>query len=83
MDLITESRIDGAFRGWSGYGVFRLINGQIWKMIYYRYSYRYQYRPVARVWCDGSRHFLEVGGMDEMVEVSRGSSSDLKGDDDN
>ncbi len=77
MDLVTESHIDGAFRGWPGYGVFRLINGQIWKMIHYRYSYRYKYRPVAKVWRDGSKHFLEVGGMDDMVEVRVGSVSDV------
>lgn len=82
MDLVVESHIDGAFRGWPGYGVFRLANGQVWKMVHYRYSYHYRYRPVAKVWRDGSKHFLDVEGMGEMVEVRRGSSSDLiRGDD--
>jgi hypothetical protein len=78
MEIVTESKIDGAFKGWTGRGVYRLANGQVWKQIHYKHRYRYAYRPTARVWRDGSAHYLEVEGMDEMIEVQRGSRADLQ-----
>ena len=78
MKIVTESKIDGSFRGWTGRGVYKLTNGQVWEQVRYRYRYRYAYRPKARIWRDGSTHYLEVEGMDEMIEVRRGSSADLQ-----
>ena len=71
MHLIAESRIDGEFTGWTGDGVYRLVNGQLWKQIRYRYRYRYSYRPIARILSDGGRHILEVDGMEDAIEVRR------------
>lgn len=71
MLLVTESRIDGSFYGWGDPGVFKLVNGQIWEQVRYKYHYHYAYRPVARIFKDGSRHYLEVQGMNEVIEVRR------------
>ncbi len=49
MELVKESRIEGEFEGWSGDGVYKLDNGQVWQQAHYKYRYKYMYRPVARV----------------------------------
>ena len=77
MELYIDSRIDGAFKGWTGKSVYKFINGQIWVQKEYKYRYKYAYRPVAKIWKDGSTYFLEVDGMDDKIEVRRGTSSDL------
>lgn len=71
MELVVESRIDGEFEGWDGDRVFPLINGQKWQQARYKYRYRYRYMPKAKIWREGSRHYLEVDGIDEMIEVRR------------
>lgn len=71
MGLLTESRIAGPFWGWRGRGLYKLLNGQKWKQVNYKYNYRYAYRPKARIWQDGSRYYLEVENMDEMIQVRR------------
>jgi hypothetical protein len=35
------------------------------------YSYHYAYRPAARVYFEGSTYYLEVDGMEQMVEVRK------------
>ncbi len=42
-----------------------------WKQVEDRYQFRYAYRPKAKLIRDGSTHYLEVEGMDDMVEVER------------
>ncbi len=77
MKKVTESYIEGAFRGWTGRGVYKFINGQIWVQKNYKYSYKYIYRPKALIWKDGSKYYLEVVGMCEKISVRRGSQADL------
>jgi len=74
MDLHVNSKIAGAFKGWTGRGTYKLVNGQYWQQTTYKYSYRYKYRPTAQVWRDGSRYYLQVDGMSTMVPVRRVSS---------
>ena len=69
--IVTESRIDGDFTGWTGHGVYRLVNGQEWEQVRYKYRYRYKHRPKARVIQDGGKYWLEVDGMDEAIQVRR------------
>jgi hypothetical protein len=74
MDLYVDSKIDGAFKGWTGRGTYKLINGQYWQQVNYKYKYKYKHRPRARVWRDGSHYHLEVEGMDSMIRIRRVSS---------
>ena len=78
MELIYDSKIKGAFRGWKGNNIYPLINGMYWKQKNYKYSYHYAYRPKARIWQEGSTKFLEVEGMKEMVAVRRATSSEIE-----
>lgn len=71
MQKLTESKIKGTFRGWPGRGVFELANGEIWEQVEYNYLYRNTDQPQATVWRDGSRCFLQVEGMCEMVQVRK------------
>jgi len=69
--LIQKGKIAGEFTGWDGDTVFEFSNGKKWQQARYKYHYKYKYRPDAQVWHDGSKYFIEVEGMPEMVEVRR------------
>ena len=71
MELKYAGRIDGEFNGWNGGAVFELVNGIKWKQKECKYHYHYKYRPEAKIWRDGSRYYLEVECMNEMIEVER------------
>ena len=69
--VVTESKIDGEFTGWTGDGTYKLMNGQEWEQARYKYRYRYAYCPEARVVQEGGRYWLEVEGMDDRILVRR------------
>lgn len=71
MQLKYDSRIEGEFEGWNGDRVFELTNGSKWQQKRHKYKYRYKYRPKAKIWQDGSTHYLEVDCMNENIEVRR------------
>ena len=73
MEVIDESHIKGAFNGWGKGNLFVLAKGfhKKWEQVEDRNQSRYAYHPKAKLWRDGSTHYLEVEGMDEMVEVMR------------
>ena len=77
MELYTKNRIEGAFKGWTGRGVYKLANGQVWVQQKYKYKYTHSFRPLAQIWKDGSRFFLEVEGMKDKIEVRSGTNADL------
>ena len=72
MELVTESRIEGDCEGFDGERVFELVNGERWVQAVYKYKYRYKYRPVAKIWRDGGQHYIELEGMDDIIQVRRG-----------
>jgi hypothetical protein len=53
--------------------VFILSKGihKKWQQVEDRYQFRSAYQPKAKLLRDGSKHYLEVEGMDDMVEVTR------------
>jgi hypothetical protein len=71
MGVERRSRIDGAFTGWTGDGIYTLVDRSRWQQVRYRYRYRYRYRPYAQIIRRGGRLFLAVDGMDDEVEVRR------------
>ena len=78
MELESRCEILDTFRGWNGHSVYQLTNGQVWKQCQDHCQYHYAYMPKVKVWHDGSKYFLEVNGMDEMVEVRRATISDIE-----
>jgi hypothetical protein len=73
-----ESQISGAFTGWHGDALFKLVNGQYWQQVEYRYSYRYMYRPRVVISEAHSGYVMEVDGMDDSVTVRRVSVTEGK-----
>ena len=73
MDVVIEAQIKGASGGWKQGSVFVLNQGyhKKWKQVEDRYQFRNAYRPKAKLLREGSTHYLEVEGMDDMVEVKR------------
>ncbi|MFO8173166.1 MAG: hypothetical protein ACQET1_11080 [Gemmatimonadota bacterium] len=69
--VVTESRIKGVFKGWTGREVHELVNGQRWEQVSRNHQYRYLFSPPARVVADGGSYWLEVEGMEERVQVRR------------
>jgi hypothetical protein len=54
MNIEHDSYLKGAFKGWTGRGVYRLDDGSVWVQVNYAYQYQYMYRPEARVHYEGS-----------------------------
>jgi len=71
MTLFIDSYIESEFEGWDDDKIFKLDNGTKWKLASYRYSYKYAYRPKAKIWSNGGSYYLEVDGMNEKVEVNQ------------
>jgi hypothetical protein len=73
MDVILESRIKSAFAGWRKGAVFILADGnpRKWQQTDEIEKSHYVYRPKAKVIRDGSNYYLEVEGMEEMVQVKQ------------
>ena len=69
MDLITESEIDGTFSELYGGTRYRLANGQEWHQVEPKPQTRLAHRPAARIWKHHMSYYLEVDGMDKVVEV--------------
>lgn len=66
---VIESRIDGAFEGWTGDTIFKLQNGQIWRQVTYNYKYKYIYAPKVTIFRSGSVYRMAVDGMDDSIQV--------------
>ena len=71
MDLIRETTIEGEFDGFDEDKIFTLTTGEVFQQARYKYKYRYKYRPKVKVFRDGSKWFLDIDGMDEMIEVRK------------
>ena len=73
MDVVVEGHVKGAFSGWGQGKEFVLDRGthRKWRQVEDRYEFRYAFKPKAKVLRDGSRFYLEVEGMDDMVEVAK------------
>ena len=62
-----KSRIDGAWTGWSGDTIGKLVNGSVWRQVQYYYRYQYKYRPAVII--EGG--LMHVEGMPKAVRVRR------------
>jgi len=69
LDSIIESQIDGEFNGWDGNKQYKLINGQVWQQVEYKYEYKYAYQPEVFICDDGGRYIMSVDGT--TVQVRR------------
>ena len=68
---VTDSRIDGEFKGWEGETVFRLQNGEIWQQASYGYKYNYAFSPKVLIYQSGDVFRMKVEGVDEDIVVRR------------
>jgi len=68
---VIESKIDGEFLGWEGDTRYRLINGQIWEQVEYKYEYKYAYMPAVFIYQGGSGSVMQVQGTNAKVRRMR------------
>ncbi|MDK4739421.1 hypothetical protein PH547_11105 [Rhizobium sp. CNPSo 3464] len=69
--MIINTRIDGDFNGTEDEVLYKLMNGQIWQQIGYRYRYTYRYGPRVHIVRNGSHHLMTVEGFPEPIKVRR------------
>jgi len=71
MELKCENRIKGRFKGWKKGNIYRLANNSRWEQIEQRYQTTNRFNPVAKVYSEGEKFYLEVEGFEGKVEVRR------------
>ena len=68
---IIESNISGAFEGWKGETIFKLMNGEIWQQTEYCYEYHYAYSPKVLIIPSAGGYKAKVEGVSKAVGVTR------------
>jgi len=64
-----RSQIDGEFNGTDDEVVYKLMNGQVWQQIGYRYRYHYLYMPAVQIVREPSGYVMHVSGFPEPIPV--------------
>ena len=71
MELISQSKIQGAFEGFKKDRIFELFSGFKWRQISEREKSSDSHNPVVHIRMNNGRFFLEIAGMGAPVEVQR------------
>ena len=73
MDLVVETHIDGSFLGWQRDVTYTLQDGTRWTLapLVNLYKPRDDWHPMAKLWRDGSKFYLEVQTINDAAEVVR------------
>ena len=68
---VMETLIDGAFDGWNGETIFKMMNGTIWQQAEYSYMYHYAYMPEVQIYEKGDGYYMKVENVDEEIRVNQ------------
>ena len=68
---VMETLIDGAFVGWNGETIFKMMNGTIWQQAEYSYIYHYAYMPEVQIYEKGDGYYMKVEDVDEEIRVNQ------------
>ena len=71
MKLIYKGNIVNDFNGFDYNEIFKLSNGMVFKQNVIKYRYMYRYMPKVKLWKNGSKYYLEIDNINEMIEVER------------
>ena len=73
MNIVIETRIDGIFLGWQRNVTYTLQDGTRWTLapLVNLHEPREDGHPMAKLWQDGSKFYLEVQTMGDAAEVVR------------
>ena len=66
-----ETLIDGAFDGWDGGTVFKMMNGTIWQQAENSYMNHYAYMPEVQIYEKGDGYYMKVEDVNEEVRVTQ------------
>ena len=73
MSIIEQGQLKGSFKGFKNRDTtFQFYGGGTWIQATYLYHYHYAYMPKAKVTNEGGLFYLEVEGINEILEVKRG-----------
>ena len=68
---VIETSVSGAFEGWDGETIVKLMNGQFWQQIDYHYEYQYSYSPSVILYKVNGVYKMQVDGTDQSITVRR------------
>lgn len=68
---VIETQIDGAFKGWEGQTIVKLMNGQVWQQSEYYYHYHYSHMPKVMIFKSGVGYKMKVDGIERSVGVTQ------------
>jgi hypothetical protein len=71
MEIVSRSKIRGAFEGFKKDRVFEMFSGLKWRQIGDKDKSGDSRNPVAQVSMKNGRYFLEIADMGAAVEVQR------------
>ena len=71
MDVVHDGHLRGTFSGWRFGNIFVFQGKGAFRQVTRKYAYRHAFHPHAQLLRDGHRHYLQVDGMEEPVEVKR------------
>lgn len=66
-----EATIQGAFHGFDGNTIVKLMDGSLWRQVDGHYEYTYDYMPDVRIFMFRGVCVMHVDGVDELVAVER------------
>ncbi|HEX5153079.1 MAG TPA: hypothetical protein VFW07_16630 [Parafilimonas sp.] len=68
---VMETLIDGAFDGWDGETIFKMMNGTVWQQAEYSCMYQYAYMPEVLIYEKGDGYYMKVEDVDEEIRVTQ------------
>lgn len=71
MDIVARSKINGACEGFKKDRVFELFSGTKWRQVADKDKAFQTKNALIQVWETHGRHYLEIAGMEQTVEVQR------------
>lgn len=70
--VVYKGSIKGKFTGFKNTTTkFEFADGQVWRQVEHKFKYMFKPNPDAQIIYKDNKYFLEVQGMDEMVEIKR------------
>jgi hypothetical protein len=73
VEIVHQGRLKGPFIGFRDTRtVFKFADGTRWTQKVYKYYYHSAHRPSATIVCENAMLYIQIEGMTESVEVTKG-----------
>lgn len=70
--VVYKGTIKGKFTGFkNATTTFEFSDGQVWRQCEHKFLYQFKQSPEVKIVYKNNKYYLEVQGVEEMVEVKR------------